>query len=103
MLQKRSAENTKPNGRACSALELLRFANYLDAKSEFSVCWILPYASQLAVRPAPQEAKITDTTAAQINRVNFVFIVVCFVVCGFSNGAHFIKLQFFQKRGVISS
>ncbi len=55
------------------------------------------------MRPAPQEAKTTVTTATQINKVSFVFIVVCFVVCGFSNEAHFIKLQFFQKRGVISS
>lgn len=55
------------------------------------------------MRPAPQEAKTTDTSATQINKVNFVFIVVCFVVCEFSNGSHFIKLQFFQKRRVISS
>lgn len=55
------------------------------------------------MRPAPQEAKTTVTTATQINKVSFVFIVICFVVCGFSNEAQFIKLQFFQKRGVISS
>ncbi len=54
------------------------------------------------MRPAPHEANTTVTTATQINKVSFVFIVICFVVCGLSNEAHFIKLQFFQKRGVIS-
>jgi len=54
------------------------------------------------VRPAPHEAKTTATTATQIIKVNFVFIVICFVVCVLFNAAHFIKLQFFQKTRVIS-
>ncbi len=54
------------------------------------------------MRPAPHEAKTTATTATQIIKVNFVFIVICFVVCDLFNAAHFIKLQFFEKTRVIS-
>lgn len=54
------------------------------------------------MRPAPHEAKTTATTATQIIKVNFVFIVICFVVCDLFNAVHVIKLQFFEKTRVIS-
>ena len=49
------------------------------AKSAFCVvCSRLPYASQLALRPAPQEANTSSVAnAARIN-VDFVFMVCLF-------------------------
>ena len=50
---------------------------YFEARSWFSICTlsILPYASQLAVLPAPHEIKIVVKKASKNTNVAFDFIV----------------------------